>query len=236
MWGHRWDRQPCEGALRQDLVTICVSRTAVLECGLLSFQDSDVIRTSRRSASANVIDMSRLLERFRSEIVPSLKQQLGRTNDLAVPKLQKIIISMGVGSGTRDAKLIDQAEQALTMIAGQKPQRTRSRKSVAAFRLREGMEVGLRVTLRGQRMYEFMDRLVTLALPRVRDFRGLNPNGFDGHGNYSFGLTEQYVFPEIDPDKITQVQGMNLTFVTTARTNDEGRMLLREMGLPLRKE
>ncbi|MBA3316239.1 MAG: 50S ribosomal protein L5 [Planctomycetota bacterium] len=178
----------------------------------------------------------RLKDRYRSEIVPTLKERLGKTNDLAVPRLQKIVISMGLGAGTRDNKLIDQAEQALTQLAGQKSQRTKSKKSVAAFRLREGMEVGVRVTLRGQRMYEFFDRLISLALPRVRDFRGLNPNGFDGRGNYSFGLTEQFVFPEIDPDKITAVQGMNITFVTTATNNDDGRALLREMGLPLRKD
>lgn len=179
---------------------------------------------------------ARLKERYRTEIVPRLKESLGKTNDLAVPRLQKIVISMGLGSGTRDNKLIDQAAESLTMLAGQKAQRTRARKSVAAFKLREGMEVGVRVTLRGQRMYEFLDRLVTLALPRVRDFRGLNPNGFDGRGNYSFGLTEQFVFPEIDPDKITAVQGMNITFVTTALTNDEGRALMLELGMPLRKD
>lgn len=179
---------------------------------------------------------ARLQERYRREIVPALKERLGRTNEHAIPKLQKIVVSMGMGAATRDNKLIEQAEASLTALAGQKAQRTRARKSVAAFRLREGMEVGLRVTLRGRRMYEFLDRLITLALPRVRDFRGLNPNGFDGRGNYSFGLTEQFVFPEIDPDKITQVQGMNITFVTTARTNDEGRELIRELGLPLRKD
>lgn len=186
--------------------------------------------------AAAAIPAPRLQTRYRDEIVPALKERLGRSNAMAVPRLQKIIISMGLGAGTRDNKLIDQAEASLTAIAGQKPQRTRARKSVAAFRLREGMEVGVRVTLRGRRMYEFLDRLNTLALPRVRDFRGLNPNGFDGRGNYSFGLTEQFVFPEIDPDKITAVQGMNITFVTTARTNDEGRELLRELGVPLRKE
>lgn len=186
--------------------------------------------------ATTAIPAPRLQTRYRDEIVPALKERLGKTNALAVPRLQKIVISMGLGAGTRDNKLIDQAEASLTALAGQKAQRTRARKSVAAFRLREGMEVGVRVTLRGRRMYEFFDRLVTLALPRVRDFRGLNPNGFDGRGNYSFGLTEQFVFPEIDPDKITQVQGMNVTFVTTARTDDEGRELLREMGLPLRKE
>jgi len=180
--------------------------------------------------------MARLLDRYKSEIVPTLQERLGKKNALAVPRLQKIVISMGLGAGTKDNKLIDQAEASLTALAGQKSQRTKARKSVSAFRLREGMEVGVRVTLRGQRMYEFLDRLITLALPRVRDFRGLNPNGFDGNGNYSFGLTEQFVFPEIDPDKITAVQGMNITFVTTAKTNDEGRALLRELGMPLRKE
>lgn len=185
---------------------------------------------------ATAIPKARLLERYRSKIVPTLKQRLGKTNDLAVPRLQKIVISMGLGAGTRDNKLIDQAEASLTSLAGQKAQRTKARRSVAAFKLREGMEVGVRVTLRGRRMFEFLDRLVSLALPRVRDFRGLNPKGFDGRGNYSFGLTEQFVFPEIDPDKITAVQGMNIAFVTTARTDDEGRELLRELGMPLRKE
>ncbi len=178
---------------------------------------------------------TRLKERYRQEIVPALQERLGTKNIHAVPRLQKIVVSMGLGSGTRDNKLIDQAEQALTVITGQKAQRTRARKSVAAFRLREGMEVGVRVTLRGRRMYEFLDRLISLALPRVRDFRGLNPNGFDGRGNYSFGLTEQYVFPEVDPDKIPQVQGMNITFVTTAEDNAQGEALLRELGMPLQK-
>ena len=179
---------------------------------------------------------TRLQQRYHQEIVPALQERLGRTNALAVPRLQKIVVSMGLGSGTRDNKLIDQAAEALSVMTGQKAQRTRARKSVAAFRLREGMEVGVRVTLRGRRMYEFLDRLISLALPRVRDFRGLNPHGFDGRGNYSFGLTEQYVFPEINPDKIPQVQGMNITFVTTAETNDEGKALMRELGLPLQKE
>ena len=179
---------------------------------------------------------TRLQERYHQEIVPALKERLGRTNAHAVPRLQKIVVSMGLGSGTRDNKLIDQAAEALSVMTGQKAQRTRARKSVAAFRLREGMEVGVRVTLRGRRMYEFLDRLISLALPRVRDFRGLNPHGFDGRGNYSFGLTEQYVFPEVNPDKIPQVQGMNITFVTNAETNDEGKALMRELGLPLQKE
>ena len=180
--------------------------------------------------------MPRLLEQYRSRIVPSLKQKLGRDNVHAVPRLLKIVVSMGVGAAIQDRKRLDEAMGHLGQLTGQKPQITRSRKAISAFRLRQGMEVGCRVTLRGQRMYEFLDRLIALALPRVRDFRGLNPRAFDGQGNYSLGLNEQLVFPEIDPDKITQMQGMNITFVTTARTNDEGRELLRELGLPLRKE
>jgi len=143
---------------------------------------------------------------------------------------------MGVGRAILDRKILEEVMEHLGQITGQKPQITRSRKAVAAFRLREGMEVGCRVTLRGNRMYEFLDRLVTLALPRVRDFRGLNPNAFDGQGNYSLGLNEQLVFPEINPDKVKNIQGMNITLVTTATDNDEGRLLLRELGLPLQKE
>ena len=143
---------------------------------------------------------------------------------------------MGVGRAILDRKILEEVMEHLGQITGQKPQITRSRKAVAAFRLRVGMEIGCRVTLRGNRMYEFFDRLVTLALPRVRDFRGLNPKAFDGLGNYSFGLNEQLVFPEVNPDKVKSIQGMNITLVTTATNNDEGRLLLRELGLPLQKE
>ena len=139
---------------------------------------------------------------------------------------------MGVGRAIQDRKILEEVMEHLGLITGQKPQITRSRKAVAAFRLREGMEVGCRVTLRGYRMYEFLDRLITLALPRVRDFRGLNPKAFDGQGNYSFGLNEQMIFPEVNPDKVKNIQGMNITLVTTATNNDEGRLLLRELGLP----
>jgi len=180
--------------------------------------------------------MARLHERYKEEIVPQLKNELGVSNPHAVPRLEKIIVSMGVGEGARDSKILDQCVESLTVITGQKAQRTRARKSIAAFKLREGTEVGCRVTLRRRRMYEFLDRLITLALPRVRDFRGLNPNAFDGHGNYSFGLTEQLVFPEIDPDKLPHVQGMNITIVTSAQSNEDGRALLRSLGMPLRKE
>ncbi len=178
--------------------------------------------------------MARLLEEYRSRIVPSLKQKLGRDNVHSIPKLEKIVVSMGIGSARDDRKRLEESAQQLTQLAGQKAEVTRARRSIAGFKLREGMEVGCRVTLRGKRMFEFLDRFVSLALPRVRDFRGLNPNAFDGRGNYSIGLTEQFVFPEIDPDKSHYTQGMNITMVTSASTNDEGRELLREFGMPFK--
>lgn len=180
--------------------------------------------------------MARLLTKYREEIVPRLRQELGRDNAHSLPKLEKIVVNMGLGKSIQERKRMDEATEQLAIITGQKAQVTKSRKAVSAFRLRQGMEIGCRVTLRGRRMYEFLDRLITLALPRVRDFRGLNPNGFDGRGNYSMGLNEQVVFPEVNPDKVTFVQGMNITMVTSARTDDEGRLLLREMGLPFRKD
>jgi len=178
----------------------------------------------------------RLLERYQTQVVPALKKQFGLTNPMAVPRLEKIVINMGVGSATSEKKHIEEASEALTQIAGQKPVVTRARKSVAGFRLREGMSIGCMVTLRRERMYEFLDRLISLALPRVRDFRGLNPNGFDGHGNYSLGLSEQLVFPELNPDKFTRPQGMNITIVTSAENDAEARELLRGLGMPFRAE
>ncbi len=180
--------------------------------------------------------MARLMERYRSEILPSLKTELGRENELSLPKLTKVVVSMGLGKAIGERKRLEEAAQHLASITGQKPLITKSRKAVSGFRLREGMEIGCMVTLRGRRMYEFLDRLISLALPRVRDFRGVNPNGFDGHGNYSMGLTEQLVFPEVNPDKVNFVQGMNITMVTTARNNDEGRLLLKKLGIPFRKD
>jgi large subunit ribosomal protein L5 len=180
--------------------------------------------------------MPRLKELYSEKIVPSLQEKLARKNIHSIPRLLKIVISMGTGSAAQDRKHLDEVIGHLAQIAGQMPQRTRSRKAVAAFRLRIGMEVGCRVTLRGQRMFEFLDRLISLALPRVRDFRGLNSRAFDGRGNYSLGLNEQLVFPEINPDKVHYVQGMNITLVTSAKNDDEGRLLLRELGLPLQKE
>jgi large subunit ribosomal protein L5 len=176
----------------------------------------------------------RLQERYQKEVLPGLAEALGRTNRLSLPRLRKIVINMGVGKATQDKKHIEEAADALRMIAGQKPVVTRARQSVAGFKLREGMAIGCKVTLRGKRMYEFLDRLISLALPRVRDFRGLDPNGFDGHGNYTLGLTEQLVFPELNPDKFSFTQGMNVTLVTSTSSNDEARELLRRFGMPLR--
>ena len=176
----------------------------------------------------------RLLERYNKEILPALGERLGRTNRLSLPRLAKIVVNMGVGAAVGEKKHLEEAVGALTLISGQKPIITLARKSVAGFRLREGMPIGCKVTLRGIRMYEFLDRLISLALPRVRDFRGLDPNAFDGHGNYTLGLAEQLVFPELNPDKYSRVQGMDITLVTTTESDDEARELLRAFGIPLR--
>jgi large subunit ribosomal protein L5 len=180
--------------------------------------------------------MARLLDKYRAEILPKLAKELGRDNPHALPRLTKIVVSMGVGKAIADSKVLDEAAEYLGVITGQKPVVTRSRKSISQFKLREGMPIGCAVTLRGQRMYEFLDRLITLVLPRVRDFRGLNPKAFDGRGNYSLGLSEQMVFPEVNADKVKTVQGMNIAIVTTARSDDEGRVLLREFGMPFRRD
>src|SRR5712691_8299004 len=174
----------------------------------------------------------RLKERYRSELLPTLQRELGVANPFQVPRLEKIVVNMGVGDAIRDAKLLDAAVADLALITGQKPLITRSRTSIAQFKLRAGMSIGAKVTLRGARMWEFLDRLLATALPRIRDFRGLDPEAFDGHGNYSIGVTEQLIFPEIDYDKIVKTRGMDITVVTTARTDDEGRALLRALGFP----
>ena len=180
--------------------------------------------------------MTRLLEEYKTRIVPELQEKLGRKNAHSIPKLSKIVVSMGVGEAVNDRKRLDQAAEQLAQLSGQKAQICKAKKSVSGFRLREGQPIGCRVTLRGKRMYDFLDRLITLALPRVRDFRGMNPKGFDGNGNYNYGLNEQLVFPEIDPETVTVTQGMNITFVTTAATDDEGRALLRAFGMPFKTE
>ena len=176
----------------------------------------------------------RLQQRYVDEIRPELAKS--GANPMALPRLKKIVVNMGVGQAVTDKKFLDEAIDALTQITGQKPAVCRSRKSVAGFKLREGMPIGAKVTLRGRRMYEFFDRLVSIALPRVRDFRGLNPDGFDGVGNYNLGLSEQLVFPELNPDKFNRVQGMNITIVTSAQDDESGRELLRHFGMPFRAE
>jgi large subunit ribosomal protein L5 len=178
----------------------------------------------------------RLLQKYRNELLPALKKSFGRDNPMSMPKVQKIIINMGVGSATVEKKHLEDAVAALTQISGQKPLVTKSRHAIAGFKLRENLPIGCKVTLRGWRMYEFLDRLVSLALPRVRDFRGLSPNAFDGHGNYSLGLSEQLVFPELNPDKFTRPQGMNVCIVTTTTRDSEARELLRGLGLPFKAE
>jgi large subunit ribosomal protein L5 len=178
----------------------------------------------------------RLQERYVNEIRPALAEALGRDNVLSLPRLTKIVVNMGVGSAIQDKKHMEDAVAAMTQITGQKPVVTIARQSIAGFRLREGMPIGCKVTLRGARMYEFLDRLISVVLPRVRDFRGLSRTAFDKHGNYSLGLSEQLVFPELNPDKFTRPQGMNITMVTSTDSDDEARELLSRLGLPFQRE
>lgn len=180
-------------------------------------------------------EVPRLKQRYRDEVIAKLREEFGHENVNQVATLTKIVVNMGVGDAARDSKLIDGAINDLALITGQKPKITRARKSIAQFKLRDGMPIGAHVTLRGNRMWEFLDRLLTTALPRIRDFRGLSPKQFDGNGNYTFGLTEQSMFHEIDPDKIDRVRGMDITVVTTATTDDEGRALLRNLGFPFKE-
>jgi large subunit ribosomal protein L5 len=177
----------------------------------------------------------RLKARYKSEIKDALTKEFGFTNPMQVPTLVKVVVNMGVGEAARDSKLIEGAIRDLATITGQKPQVTKSRKSIAQFKLREGMPIGAHVTLRGDRMWEFADRLLSISLPRIRDFRGLSPKQFDGKGNYTFGLTEQVVFPEIEQDKVDRPRGMDITFVTTAKNDNEGRALLKALGFPFKE-
>ena len=178
----------------------------------------------------------RLKARYREEVMPELRTQFEYANVMQVPGLVKVVVNMGVGEAARDSKLIEGAIKDLTLITGQKPQVTKARKSIAQFKLREGMPIGAHVTLRGDRRWEFLDRLLSTALPRIRDFRGLNPKQFDGNGNYTFGLNEQSMFHEIDQDAIDRVRGMDITVVTTAKTDDEGRALLKALGFPYKEK
>jgi large subunit ribosomal protein L5 len=178
---------------------------------------------------------ARLKDRYRAEILPAMREEFKYANVMQVPTLVKIVVNMGVGEAARDSKLIESAIKDLSAITGQRPQVTRSTKSIAQFKLRENMPIGAHVTMRGDRMWEFCDRLLSISLPRIRDFRGLSPKQFDGHGNYTFGLTEQVVFTEIDQDKIDRPRGMDITVVTTAKNDEEGRALLRKLGFPFRE-
>ena len=174
----------------------------------------------------------RMKQRYADELRPALQRELGLDNVMRVPRLEKIVVNMGVGDALRDSKLLDAAVADLTLITGQKPAVTKARRSIAQFKLRAGMSIGAKVTLRGARMWEFLDRLLSTALPRIRDFRGLNPGSFDGHGNYALGITEQLIFPEIDYDRVVKVRGMDIIFGTTAQSDEEGLALLRALGFP----
>ena len=187
------------------------------------------------TAEKQAVPVPRLKTRYRDEIVAALRDQFTYANPMQVPGVVKVVVNMGVGEAARDAKLMDGALRDLAAITGQKPLVRRARKSVAQFKLREGMPIGAKVTLRGDRMWEFLDRLLTIALPRIRDFRGLSPGQFDGHGNYTFGLTEQSMFHEINPDSIDRQRGMDITVVTSATTDEEGRALLRRLGFPFKE-
>ena len=191
--------------------------------------------STEASAPAETRPMPRLKQRYREEITKALQEEFKLANVMLIPGLTKIVVNMGVGEAARDSKLIEGAVKDLTTITGQKPQVTRARKSIAQFKLREGMPIGAHVTLRGDRMWEFLDRLLSLALPRIRDFRGLNPGQFDGQGNYTFGLTEQVMFHEIDQDRVDRPRGMDITVVTTASDDEQGRALLKQLGFPFKE-
>ncbi|MHB8512594.1 MAG: 50S ribosomal protein L5 [Actinomycetota bacterium] len=183
----------------------------------------------------SVATRPRLKERYQSEILPALRQELGKRNVMEVPRLVKIVVNMGLGESLKDAKVLEGAVKDLAVLTGQKPLVTKARKSIANFKLREGQSIGAKVTMRGDRMWEFADRLLTIALPRIRDFRGL-PTKLDGRGNYTFGVTEQLIFPEVEYDQVYRTHGMDITFVTTAETDDEARALLRHLGFPFREQ
>lgn len=191
---------------------------------------------TKKKTGANVAGpVPRFKEIYRKEILPAMMKDFGYTNPMQTPRVEKVVLNMGVGEATQNAKALDGAIEDLTIISGQKPIIRRAKKSIAGFKLRENMPVGVKVTLRGDRMYEFLDRLMSTALPRIRDFRGLSPKSFDGRGNYSFGVVEQLIFPEIDYDKIDKIRGMDITIVTTAKTDEEARALLKHFGFPFRE-
>jgi large subunit ribosomal protein L5 len=180
--------------------------------------------------------MSRLRQRYEKEVIPALEKEFGYSNVMAIPRIQKVVVNMGLGEATQNAKIIDTGVDEVARITGQKPVVTRAKKSIAQFKVRKGMPIGTMVTLRGERMWEFLDRLIAVALPRVRDFRGVSPRGFDGRGNYTLGLRDQLLFPEIDYMKVDKARGMNISVVTTARTDEESRKLLQLLGMPFRNQ
>lgn len=191
--------------------------------------------SSKAAAGGNEVvapKIPRFQEKYQTQVLPALAEKIGRKNKMSLPRLEKIVVNMGVGAATQDKKFLETSVEALSIITGQKPFVTKARQAISAFKLREGMPIGCKVTLRGRRMYEFMDRLISIALPRVRDFRGVSRKAFDGNGSYSLGLNEQLVFPELNPDKFTRPQGMNITFVVKNASDDESRELLAQMGMP----
>jgi large subunit ribosomal protein L5 len=198
--------------------------------------DETTTQVAEPAAPVDPVPAARLKTIYEQEIRPRLQEEFGYRSPMQHPRLEKITLSMGVGEAKTNSKALDEAVEQLTVIAGQRPHITRARKSIAQFKLREGMAIGCKVTLRGNRMWEFLDRLTSVALPRIRDFRGINPDGFDGRGNFNLGLREQTIFPEIDYDRIDQARGLNVTITTTAATDEEGRALLRHLGLPFRAE
>lgn len=179
--------------------------------------------------------MARLKDKYKNEIAPAIAKEFGIENPMAIPKIEKVVVNMGLGEGISNSKILDVAAEELKTITGQKPVITKAKKSIAAFKLRQGMNIGAMVTLRGDRMYEFLDRLISVALPRVRDFRGISPKAFDGRGNYTLGVREQLIFPEIDFNKVDKTRGMNISIVTTAKTDDQARSLLKSLGMPFRQ-
>jgi len=193
------------------------------------------VRRSRRPVTREAADVARLKERYLKTVVPALKERFGYSSSMQIPKVTKVVVNMGVGEATQDPKALDAAVTDLTIITGQKPVITRAKRSIAAFKLRQGVPIGTYVTLRGDRMYDFLDRLFNVALPRVRDFRGVPSKSFDGRGNFSLGIKEQLIFPEIDYDKVEKIRGMDVTIVTTARTDEEARALLALLGMPFRE-
>jgi large subunit ribosomal protein L5 len=207
--------------------------------GRLDSKEARAMAKKSKAATATAVapaETPRLQDYYVNTVRPQLVEAFGRSNPHSIPRLEKIVVNMGVGVAVTEKKYLEEAIGALAQVTGQKPIATLSKAAVSGFKLRENLPIGCKVTLRGRRMYEFLDRLVSLALPRVRDFRGLSSTAFDGHGNYSLGLSEQMVFPEINPDRYTRPQGMNITLVTTARTDDEARQFLRAMGVPLKKD